>query len=1166
MKILIKASFTFIFLLIAFAIAAPFFLSTKMGTSTAMYLIEKASKGKCHIETLKISWISRQEISGFFYQSADDSFSLSFKSLKTPDSLLRVALNKGYLSQVIVDSPQAQLQEISHLSKSQKKPPFAFLPAKSINITNGRISIRQKNKTPISFKDIGTSILYNHLTHEYICNLAASSQYENQSGTVNIQSKGAINPNDLLENPKSKTIVNITRLPLKGIDECLATINPSLSYLLEENIGPFVSVQSHINLSQDSYAIDIDAKSKFFNAKIRTNEENSTGKISGRMTPALLAMLSEHAQIENPVEYSLRIDRLKVPTINNKLSFKNLSGFILGKIDQLSFTNPDCQVKDTILSFKTNDFEKSLHINCNSSIFCQNISGDIHSTLKLDTPLSLSYLNASLFSKKIHTEIAALSNCEIHIKGENLSSLKLIGKVEGQVFDSPLKKYIGETVNASVDSNLSLNSSILSETTSIHLSSKLFSAKANAKLSLNPLFIEFKKGVTASYNLSPSLWSEFFPTANEHIELKNNLSIDLVAKPFHIKYAYNAPHISYFETSLKSSKATFLDIEQNKPIELEKIQAYLTYDQKNYELNGHFETLIPTKPTCEIEGSVAINQLNIWHIQSYLKASIATSLQASYVPSVFLDSFAFNSMNYKTLIGENFSTTCKFTQTPKLRECIFSIESDLLSAKGDFDFTNGINLKRPLEINATITPESFLTLSKIHHKKNQVYPTYFILNAPCYVDFKINSFSLPYSSPINFDNLSIKAEGLIKNLDVKDVNSDIITQMKKASFSIAKKSQKQAGFEIESKLASYSKNDTSAQEGNIKGYGTIQNLSSASSIDLHLKLSKFPMTIFDMGALLISERPILPSAICGSYANAEIDASIKNNSGPITCKLHSPYANCFLNGVIINHKLMLKDAFKASLKWNKRLEALLFNRARIYSVSIPHPITFTIGQQGLMIPLNHFTIDSIQAPSLSLNLGKITVENRGNVEQLNSIFKLNNNRQIQLWFMPFDMQLSNGIAQVQRTEILYDHRYQVCTWGEINLAKQYVNMTLGLTEQSLSRALGIQGLPNDYVLQVPLRGPYNDVQIDKAVALTKIGALIAQTQSSHFGDFGGVIDIFGSIINDQSSVPPPKKPFPWGEISYTCPPTKIKAKKHKKRAPAKELYQYSLPFDPFNRN
>jgi hypothetical protein len=104
----------------------------------------------------------------------------------------------------------------------------------------------------------------------------------------------------------------------------------------------------------------------------------------------------------------------------------------------------------------------------------------------------------------------------------------------------------------------------------------------------------------------------------------------------------------------------------------------------------------------------------------------------------------------------------------------------------------------------------------------------------------------------------------------------------------------------------------------------------------------------------------------------------------------------------------------------------------------------------------------------------------------------------------------------------------IATWGNVDLPRQRVDMILGLTAQSLEAALGINWLQPQYVLKVPMKGPFKQVKIGTDKALAKLGLILARKQiKPKAGGWGDVIDAIGGIADDQSDVPPPKRPFPW---------------------------------------
>ena len=78
-------------------------------------------------------------------------------------------------------------------------------------------------------------------------------------------------------------------------------------------------------------------------------------------------------------------------------------------------------------------------------------------------------------------------------------------------------------------------------------------------------------------------------------------------------------------------------------------------------------------------------------------------------------------------------------------------------------------------------------------------------------------------------------------------------------------------------------------------------------------------------------------------------------------------------------------------------------------------------------------------------------------------------------FTPFKAKVEDGIATYSRSDIVIGGSFKVATWGQIDLVKDEVNMILGITAETLDKAFGLENLEPDYVLEIPMKGPSDDV-------------------------------------------------------------------------------------------
>ena len=212
------------------------------------------------------------------------------------------------------------------------------------------------------------------------------------------------------------------------------------------------------------------------------------------------------------------------------------------------------------------------------------------------------------------------------------------------------------------------------------------------------------------------------------------------------------------------------------------------------------------------------------------------------------------------------------------------------------------------------------------------------------------------------------------------------------------------------------------------------------------------------------------------------------------------------------------------------------NAPSIQSLFAPAPLTLTIPSQGFSFPIHSMNLAEIQIPFMRVDFGKLYCKNKGAMvsflKQLKS--KEPEGKDIQIWFAPMDLQIKQGVVDVERTEILLDKTYDVALWGEVNLPNNSVDMIFGLTAQALREAFGIQELPDSYVLKIPIQGTLQNIKVKSGTATSKITALLlwqSKALSDAIGPFGGLLKKVIPPPGGDGKAPAPKTPYPWQENS-----------------------------------
>ncbi len=566
--------------------------------------------------------------------------------------------------------------------------------------------------------------------------------------------------------------------------------------------------------------------------------------------------------------------------------------------------------------------------------------------------------------------------------------------------------------------------------------------------------------------------------------------------------------------------------DQSHKIPFQEVELSLNLDGKRER--GSLDLKGDAKNSGFFELNLSTNELQKEFLSSPLKGFI----KLNHFPSIVLDNFLDMHDELPLLIGPTTDLEVSFSSSGDTRYLKINNRSERLKLNGNFAINDTFRLyNAPLHLTWLMSDEGYEALLRLMQpEKAHGEGVAFSILKPSELTLKITKLSYPISDkPFNLYHAVCAADVEIDQLSLKDKESDFTAKLSKLSGSI----DKGAGndpltFSLDGKTIF----------GGIEMEGTLQNyitengeldFSNLTSI-IETKLNKVPTILLDAFFNLKAFRRSLPSSVLGPKINATLNSNIKNSKGPLNIKIEATDCRATLDGMVYDGILYLEKPLLATLNITPKLAELFLKEMEIEFVQANNPLIFRINQEGFAFPLEDFSIDRVNIDWATLDIGQIVCQNRGNPSQVGGIFKLDldDRNMISLWFAPLDFRLAGGIMMIERTEILYNKSYQIATWGDVDFNRSYVDMIVGLTAQSLQSTLGIAGLPPEYVLQVPLKGPFGNVKLAKSEAVAKIAVLIAREQGKQVGGiWGGVIGALGSLADDQSSVPPPKRPFPW---------------------------------------
>jgi hypothetical protein len=507
------------------------------------------------------------------------------------------------------------------------------------------------------------------------------------------------------------------------------------------------------------------------------------------------------------------------------------------------------------------------------------------------------------------------------------------------------------------------------------------------------------------------------------------------------------------------------------------------------------------------------------------------------------------------------------TAALKASSATLSLDADL---KMDGNTLELSNPAKPVKAQLLLSKEGFGTIAQMLVKRDGK-PLGCELTQDCMLNMSLSSLSIPLA-PFSIAHVLAKGSLQIDTCSLLEKRSSELFTLRNLLFSLSRERMSSPLLcHLSGNVASSGSNAPS-KEKQLRIDAELTNMfSEKGEIDMNrftasvdASVQDFPTVFLDAALRLVSENAYPPSSLIGPTLSATAKASIKEWSGPIMLNMNAENSRLSLSGNINSGILTLTEPAHAQLTVTSELSTLLLNEVNPLSISAiaaRNPLTLQIPAENFSFPLHPFDIKAVTIPTATLEFGKIRCENQGNLSLALSLLKaksFSKEKELRLWFAPVVVHIKEGILNCERTEILVADTYEIATWGKVDLAADYIDMVLGLTAQCLHEAFGVKNLPRDYVLQIPMKGPSNNVKINTGAATAKIAALIAWQQRANAGGFGGGLQgaLMGELLgtlgvrpDKDTSYPPAKHPFPW---ETTPPETKKSKKSTSKRAIKKD--------------
>lgn len=440
--------------------------------------------------------------------------------------------------------------------------------------------------------------------------------------------------------------------------------------------------------------------------------------------------------------------------------------------------------------------------------------------------------------------------------------------------------------------------------------------------------------------------------------------------------------------------------------------------------------------------------------------------------------------------------------------------------------------EKPITFEWVMTPERFVYFRKFILKQTPALLSQLTLHQSSTIKAQLSDLSIPLSQPHQAQGTFSFETDKVSILDAR--TDDLVYLDGLSAQAVTQNFSRSINFGFESKGYIYNKQDENFQlsfkaavENIMDSYGQINF--SESSMKVQGYATQAPVILisnfFSIDQSVINQI----DALIGHRLDAQLGMQLVKMNGPIQLNLSGTIGKLSLDGNVTQGALTLNQPLAAEVKITPRLtdsildEILpLLNSAD----SSEEPIHIAISPKGFYYPLWSDNPYNFTIGSMRVDLGKIYFKNNFQMSQILSLLKFTTeDNLIPVWFTPLYLSYDKGIVYIQRVDMLVADRYPTAIWGKVNFDLDKVNLKIGLGGKTLRRAFKLKGVPNDYYLQVSLKGTTSDPNIDMGSAATRIAGFVSQFRGSPPGMIvGGIMDLLGG---EKPTPKPTTSPFPW---------------------------------------
>ena len=536
----------------------------------------------------------------------------------------------------------------------------------------------------------------------------------------------------------------------------------------------------------------------------------------------------------------------------------------------------------------------------------------------------------------------------------------------------------------------------------------------------------------------------------------------------------------------------------------------------------------------KLQGNVAINDWLNNGLPDFSHATLFMNTKANNLPTQLFCSFLACD-KLLPLIGHSIdihmaANTSLNNDSKAIIEINLKSDNILGSMALSLSDQQEIITSSPAEFQLNLSPQGYAAFREWNNFNSTID---FRLQETAILNFKIKSMRIPYKTSLsqssfdcyfNIDKLVGLDQKSSNKLMLKNIRGDISSPniQEHIDFKISLN-----GIQPTDDLVLGSITGAIKKGFNVDGTLNKKTL----SLDLEANFESLPLSLMCEFACSDNKFKKNVEALIGPSLNCKIKAKLQNMNGPFNVSLKGKNGNVSIDARLKEGFLFLNQNLTAELRVTPLLnKQILSEFFPIISgmLSADHPLKLIIGADGFLMPLNNIFEKTLSFKTASLEIGKVRFSKESPLSNVFSLLSSVDNDHLLVWLTPIYFSLKEGKLTLERVDMLVSDKYPLAAWGNVDFNKDKVNMIIALSGAAIDKAFGVSGIPRNSFLQIPLKGKLNSPTIDKARAVTRITALVAQSQGNAQGlVIGTVLDIASGKLTEEAPPPPTTQPLPW---------------------------------------